>query len=91
LLTSKSEDSVLLENYFWSLTLEPIFVDGKECCQYWIISHSNLNGWIPSSLIEWAAKAIPKEFENGLVEGCEQTIKLNLKMDDLKDLGGFNS
>eukprot|EP01080_Neovahlkampfia_damariscottae_P004293 gene4293-7649_t len=84
-----SDDAVLLENYFWSVTLEPVMINNKEHCRYWIISQSNLNGWIPDSLLDWAVKAIPKEFENNVIEGCKLTTKQKLKIEDLKKLEGF--
>ena len=39
--------------------------------------------------MDWAVKAIPKEFETNVLEGCKLTVEKDLKIDDLKNLEGF--
>nr|CAG4719295.1 unnamed protein product [Naegleria fowleri] len=49
-------------------------IDDKSC-EFYCVTQTNMSGYIPNFVYEWALKSLPSEFQAITYEGCQQRIR----------------
>ncbi|KAG2374905.1 hypothetical protein C9374_010279 [Naegleria lovaniensis] len=70
----KESPSSYIRGNILYLGMKIVPIDDKRC-EFYCVTQTNMNGYIPNFVYEWALKSLPSEFQVITDEGCHQRIR----------------